>query len=65
MWNRRDAGQEGYERWCTVQLGCRTGGMQHWRDATLEGYRKGGSGMMQYGKDEAQEGFGTGGMQDR
>ena len=40
-----------------------TAGMQDWRDATLEGYRKGGSGMMQYGKDEAQEGFRTGGIQ--
>ena len=38
-------------------------GMQDWRDAILEGYRKGGSGMMKYGKDEAQEGFGTGGIQ--
>ena len=24
MWNRRDAGQEGYERWDKGQLGCRT-----------------------------------------
>ena len=38
-------------------------GMQDWRDATLEGNRKGGSGMMQFEKDAAQEGFGTGGIQ--
>ena len=42
------------------KVGQRTAGMQDWRDATLEGCRKGGSGMMQYRKDAAQEGFGTG-----
>ena len=45
------------------KVGQRTAGMQDWRDATLEGCRKGGSGMMQYRKDAAKEGFGTGGVQ--
>ena len=39
-----------------------TAGMQDWRDATLEGYRKGGSGMMHNRKDAALEGFGTCGI---
>ena len=37
-------------------------GAQYSWDAGLEGYRKGGSGMMQYRKDAALEGFGTCGI---
>ena len=54
MWNRRDAGQEGYERWDKGQLGCRTGGIQDRRYSGQVGYRTGlryKSGMMQENRD--------------
>ena len=50
------------DSWEVRQVGCRTGGMQEWRDAGLEGCRTRGR---QDWKDAGLEGSRKGGMHER
>ena len=50
------------DSWEVRQVGCRTGGMQEWRDAGLEGCRAQGR---QDWREAGLEGCRTGGKQER
>ena len=55
------------DSWEVRQVGCRTGGMQEWRDAGLEGCRAGGNrtGGRQDWKDAGLEGCRKRGIHER